>query len=257
MDGFVPRQSLPIDNQSRGQRRLWKKATADNFTAMCKVFGSNNVRAAAHGFARRSSRGRAALALHRAFQDVAHPLIWEANAKNPVLCWRVIQAAEESPLRSTEAHQLSLDEEQGGASVFHVTTARTPLLLIRGLWCFIATDHCIARYFQRGGDDLSSAMLQAHAAILAAPQRNVDAMLKTQDIMIPGSRGHFWCSVSQPTHHGTDKKVLLFRARTWINADLLPDQEQLVLSNELLTLRDGDKPLAAGLLHPLFLRGQG
>jgi hypothetical protein len=256
MDGFITRQSVPISNESRGQRRVWKKATADNFAAMCKVFGSNNVRQAVHAFARRNSRTRGALALQRAFQDVATPFIVEANAKNPVLCWRILFAAEESPLRSTESHTLSLDEEQGGASVFHIMTAKPPLLLIRGLWCFICTDHCIARHAQRCGPagDLSAAMLEAHAHVLAAPQRPADAMLKAQNVMVRGGRGYFWCRVSMPTHHGTDKKVLLWRATTWIDEGMI-DPRQLAVSRELLTLKDGDTPLASGPLHPLALRG--
>lgn len=249
MDGM--QSSLPIDATSRGARRLFKARHAETFAQVCASFRRKDVASAAQTLA---SPARRQWPKAIGVLDTVLDPLGVRVARNGLLVWRVIAAQAESPLRSTSEHELTPDQSQPGASLFYLSTAPRPHVLIRGLWSLVATDHALARFYQRNpGGDLDEALHECHARILAAPERNATEFVTTGDIMVEAGAGYFWCSVTVPTSQATANRVMLWRARSWLHADQI-SRPEVDASRRLMTAQPGDVALAARVLNPLTLR---
>jgi hypothetical protein len=252
MDGPV---SLPIDATARGRRRLWKAETSLRWSRVTASFLRRDVAAASRQLAMSKHHHSKAIAtLLKVFSPIAHPVAIELELRKPVLCFSAVEAQAESPPRGIDA-PLSADEAQPGFAVFYVLTASLrDGLLIRGTWGLIGSDHLIGRFFQRDpGGDFDAAIREAHARILATPERSCLEIVSTGDVMVPAGNGYMWCTLSCPTSLDTHNQVLLWRGRSWVHRNMI-SAEEVATSKRLLTLQPGDVPLAKSLLHPLTLR---
>lgn len=254
----------PISTEARARRRWWQIATAARFPKLIRRFESPEVAHLASAFANKKGLGRCRALAN--LQACLEPLgAWREGANvegaYPAAYWSCLDAAD-VPRLFPGQRPLTEDEQQAACIIHYVgigkfLNGRTGL---RGGWGLSCTNHCVGRFFDRAGAtaDLDTALVACHRNLLAASDRCAPRMLKLDgSFLVPaGDVGFFWCTALPVVAHETKRTVLHFRARSFVGKDM-PSDAEVNVGRELLTMKEGDRPLAAGLLHPLVLRSAG
>jgi hypothetical protein len=235
-----------ISAEASGLRRQFVARVSANWAVTERTFKSSAVRWAAMKVARGGKdRHEARKVLLKAFAPVAtlvssDPLIW-------TVC-RVI----ESPFRAVD-RLLTHDEQQDGVALYYVATAPAPQTLAMQTRCIVATMHALGRFYMRGGVDLDEALREAERSILAAPDRCAVQMMTASEVWVKGGPGRWRCSFVAPPAHDTGRVTFIGRLRTWYSEGMIPEDE-IAVSDRLLTPEPGDRSLGEYVLNPLMMR---
>jgi hypothetical protein len=237
---------MPISAEARGLRRVWKSMAAARFQRVLETIGNPRVLKAAREFSRRTGRHTAAaLVLKSAFDGLTR-LESEITGRHAELIWAVLRAGE-TPLFPTEKRSLSYDEQQAHACVTYLAAGwpRPVQEFAGGIWSCVVSDHALGRLLQRGptGVDVDAAIYDLHRQILAIPQKNLPALIAASPLLVPSGPGAFWVAFEAVYPEMSETLVVMPRARSWLSADELKDEE-LGQTAHLLVAEPDDVVLA-------------
>jgi hypothetical protein len=248
-----------LDGGPRAHRRRWQQATSARFAKAIRLCNSKAIHVAASNFAHRGSikgRQRALTVLRTAFDPLGTVESLEVTGPHPRIFYSIVSATlTDLFVKLPDSRELTEDEEQEAVSVNYLCFGRLGgHVHIRGVWGLSASAHALGRFFDRGGEPaaLTTALLDAHRALLVMPARNLEKLL-AQSLLLPCGNGFWWCTPAAHRSRESGAAILHVRARTWINTDLVSDQQSA--DSDALRRREPDEPLLVGSpLHPLGLR---
>jgi len=122
---------------------------------------------------------------------------------------------------------------------------------VEDVWGLIFGDHALCRVLERSGytADPEAAMLDAHAALLAAPGDLAGVLVSEGRWAIPGGPGAFLATFRRADDGGPP--LVALTAETWVSSDqLYPEQEAQVAA---IRFRHAGPTLGDGLLRPAGL----
>lgn len=122
---------------------------------------------------------------------------------------------------------------------------------VEDVWGLIFGDHALCRVLERSGytADPEAAMLDAHAALLAAPGDLAGVLVSEGRWAIPGGPGAFLVTFRRTDDGGPP--LVALTAETWVSSDqLYPEQEAQVAA---IRFRHAGPTLGGGLLRPAGL----
>jgi hypothetical protein len=124
---------------------------------------------------------------------------------------------------------------------------------VEDVWGLAFADHALCRVLERSGytADPEAAMLDAHAAVLAASGDLAGVLVSEQRWAIPGGPGAFLATLRQADDGGPP--LVALTAETWVSSDQLrPDQEVQVAA---IRFRQVGPTLGEGLFRPAAMAG--
>jgi hypothetical protein len=211
--------TVPVDSQSRGRLRVWRAAAAIRAVQLTRAFNSNATGAAVDSlfFKGAVGRARALRRLRAAFE--LHGARWTGTPNAPR--WSYINP------------EFDLFGEPPVISLGCIWADRqTAALFNRPIWCFAASGHSCARFFQRSapGADLGDALFEAHANVLGL---STNALVERKAAGAPFYRltagaGAFATDVivaDRRADNGLLQTMFLF-ARTWLHWDNLTTRQE-------------------------------
>jgi hypothetical protein len=251
-----------ISVEAQGRRRRWERQAAGRFKRVVELCESDTVGSIASDFAHKSGRGRdkARARLRQMFDPFGAVASEGAIGSQPRLFYSIVGGPLPDLFKSldTDPAPALTPQQRLGVSVYYVGLGRLAgIVVVRGVWGCSLTDLGPNTWFERSSnpDGLAAALTIAHRCSLAAPDRNVMALLE-QDVFLPidGDRtGYFWSTGIGVRSTETKAAVFHCRLRAYLPEEMTPDG-QIEASAELLKLRPSDTPLVGGALHPLHLR---
>jgi hypothetical protein len=250
---------VPVDAESRGQRRIWATRTADRFKRLVTAFESKEVADAARDFSTATGSHRTSgwLVLQRSFAGLAWLEMLQTRGLHPLAIWSAISCGV-SPFFPTE-RELTEDERQDAAVVHAIVAGKLPMRGIRlgrSTWSCSVSAHSIGRYLQRSSNiDIDQAILELHRRLLISPQSSAQEMIG-RPFIVPAGDGAFLCEGNLHIGSQTQKRdTFHVRAVTFLNRGLIrPDQDDA--SKRLLGPRAGELAMAATVLRPWHMRAE-
>ena len=150
-------------------------------------------------------------------------------ATDKIVIWRWLQAGPISIVPFDEDTRTAL----GNRDVLEVNSLTVGSLegryrLLAEYWSLSITDHVLHRFFQRGGIDVVSAVLEAHTALCRASLGVLENIVERGSWALPAGAG---AVLVQPVAM-MDSVSLHMLGRTWIHRDMLrPEQEAQVAAS--------------------------
>jgi len=124
---------------------------------------------------------------------------------------------------------------------------------VEDVWGLAFADHALCRMLERSGyaANPEAAMLDAHAALLAAPGDLASVLVSEGRWAIPGGPGAFLATLRRTDDDGPPMVALT--AETWVSADqLYPEQEAQVAA---IRFRQPGPTLGEALFRPAAMAG--
>jgi hypothetical protein len=183
--------SVPIDAESRGQVRQWKRELAVRFARLREIYDSDAALKAASDFGFKSGRGqqRALAQLRQLFSLAQFEAIKTAKPSSAV--WSFLRPRERSAIASSDPRF----ENQGAVSVESIVAGRLAggKCLSSHIWTVEFSDHALGRLWQRSRLDFDKTVYAAHKAALSASEAQVRK--QQERLLLPAPGGAFLCWV--------------------------------------------------------------
>lgn len=249
---------FPINAEARGKLRVWKGQALLHWSSLNgRVRGNGDAEKYICDMVQRSSidgRRRAFEKLRRLFAGAFLEGV-RLQGRYPLAVW--------STLKPRTAVVVETNRDDPGLFQDCVVVdywlagalPGTDAGLADGLWTMEVSDHALGRALQRmPGADLTAILRAAHHAALRA--RRSDAEPIGCSFLLPAGDGIFLCEI------GTGADVSLggeheahIRAKTWLDADQLYDDQRPVLIDGIVGERLGDAVLLPAPLRRFTKEG--
>jgi hypothetical protein len=194
-----------ISAAARGRARVFKAHVAARQQRLDATLGQPLVKTLIREFTKRSSekgRSRAMLRLRRELDPHADFEIAKLHGR-PLALWSTPVIADE------------------GVALNYLLIS--PDGVRRGVWSFKVLEHGLQRYFERGGRDLASALLQANRACIK--RKLFD--LPTGEVLVSAPPGAF---IGDTTEGGFGGGKIVV-GKTWLHVDQLHFDQELLLAD--------------------------